>query len=182
METIRIIVGSTRENGRGRVLSKYLQDKGNEQNRFRYEILELRELNLPHYNEPGSPSSGRNYVHETTKQWSSIIDSSKGVILVTPEYNGSYTGALKDAIDYLYHEWVNKPIVIVSYGGRGGIYAGDKLEQLMNRFDATIVDRNVTVHKPSEAFHDGKLKEAYIQGSVTEMLSKLEDVINKKKD
>ena len=42
---------------------------------------------------------------------------------VTPEYNHSISGALKNAIDFLFGEWNNKAAGFVSYGGAGGARA-----------------------------------------------------------
>ncbi len=47
--------------------------------------------------------------------------------MVTPEYNHSTSGVLKNAIDYLYQEWANKAVGFVSYGGTGGVRAVEHL-------------------------------------------------------
>ncbi|MFE7015345.1 NADPH-dependent FMN reductase [Streptomyces sp. NPDC057651] len=47
--------------------------------------------------------------------------------MVTPEYNHSTTGGLKNAIDYLFAEWNNKAIGFISYGPHGGIRAVEHL-------------------------------------------------------
>jgi NAD(P)H-dependent FMN reductase len=52
--------------------------------------------------------------------------------LLTPEYNHSVSGALKNAIDFLYREWNNKAAGFVSYGGNaGGSRAVEHLRLIM---------------------------------------------------
>lgn len=85
-----------------------------------FELVDIADLDLPLYDEPVPAQSGQ-YDKEHTKAWSKIVDRSDGFIVVAPEYNHSIPGALKNAFDYLYNEWVHKPITFVSYGsGAGG--------------------------------------------------------------
>ena len=48
-------------------------------------------------------------------------------MIVTPEYNHSTSGALKNAIDFLFAEWNNKAVGFVSYGAQGGTRAVEHL-------------------------------------------------------
>ena len=52
-------------------------------------------------------------------------------MFVTPEYNHGTSGALKNAIDYLYREWNNKAAGFVSYGSAGGARAVEHLRLVM---------------------------------------------------
>ena len=51
-------------------------------------------------------------------------------LLLSAQYNWGYPAALKNAIDYLYHEWKGKPAAIISYGTRGGGKAAEQLKQV----------------------------------------------------
>src|SRR5258708_8552975 len=66
------------------------------------------------------------YSRAHTKSWSEKIASLDAYIFVTPEYNHATSAALKNAIDFLYHEWNNKAAGFVGYGGAGGVRAGGK--------------------------------------------------------
>ncbi|WP_424556337.1 NADPH-dependent FMN reductase [Streptacidiphilus pinicola] len=81
---------------------------------------------LPHLDEPVPPFMGQ-YQNGHTKEWAAKIGSFDGFIFVTPEYNHSTSGALKNAIDYLFAEWNNKAVGIVSYGSVGGARAAEHL-------------------------------------------------------
>jgi NAD(P)H-dependent FMN reductase len=84
-----------------------------------FELVDIASYNLPLYDEPMPPMWGR-YAHEHTKKWSETIASFDAYVFVTPEYNHSTSGALKNALDYLYREWNNKAAGFVSYGAHSG--------------------------------------------------------------
>ena len=77
-----------------------------------------------------SPLLGQ-YTHEHTKAWAQNIASFDAYVFVTPEYNHSTSGALKNALDYLYREWNNKAAGFVSYGGAGGVRAVEHLRLVL---------------------------------------------------
>ncbi len=92
-----------------------------------FELIDLKEINLPLLDEPIPPLMGQ-YSRPHTKKWSKIIAEADGFIIVTPEYNFSIPAALKNAIDYLAAEWRYKPVAFVSYGvGAGGARAVEQL-------------------------------------------------------
>ncbi|MBA3887487.1 MAG: NAD(P)H-dependent oxidoreductase, partial [Acidobacteria bacterium] len=66
-----------------------------------------------------------------TKRWAAKIASFDAFVFVTPEYNHSTSGALKNAIDFLYAEWNNKAAGFVSYGSASGVRAVEHLRLIM---------------------------------------------------
>lgn len=83
---------------------------------FEVEVLDLATINLPLMNEAHHPVL-KKYEHSYTKQWSAAIDEAEAFIFVTAEYDHNYPAPLRNAIEYLYHEWGYKAAGIVSYGG-----------------------------------------------------------------
>jgi NAD(P)H-dependent FMN reductase len=79
-------------------------------------VADLAAINLPMADEPNHPRL-RQYVHQHTRDWSALIDCADAVVFVTPEYNHGYPATVKNAIDFLYHRWAEKPVGFVSYGG-----------------------------------------------------------------
>jgi len=73
------------------------------------------------------PAGMGQYAGEHTKAWAEKIAAYDGFVFVTPEYNHSTSGVLKNAIDYLYAEWNNKAAGFVSYGSLGGARAIEHL-------------------------------------------------------
>ncbi|ODV88450.1 hypothetical protein CANCADRAFT_4590 [Tortispora caseinolytica NRRL Y-17796] len=94
------------------------------------ELIDLREWYLPMDDEPNLPASGH-YEKEHTKAWARKISQGEMFIFLTPQYNGGYPAALKNAIDHLYAEWSGKPACIVSYAYRGGGRAAAQLKQIL---------------------------------------------------
>ncbi|KAE8373332.1 flavo protein-like protein [Aspergillus bertholletiae] len=125
-----------------------------EKNTVTLSLIDLAEWNLPMYNEPVMPSqiqsSGQQYVHEQTRRWSEEIASCAGFVFVTPQYNWGYPASVKNAIDYLYHEWEGKPAMIVSYGGHGGGKAAGQLKQVLCGVRMRPVERMVGLTFPSK--------------------------------
>ena len=91
-----------------------------------FELVDIRDFNLPLLDEPVPPSQGK-YSKPHTKAWAAKIDSFDGYVFVTPEYNHGIAGALKNAIDFLYAEWNNKAAGFVGYGSACGTRAVESL-------------------------------------------------------
>lgn len=126
---LRIIIGSTRPGRVGPSVAAWIAERARDHGGFDVQVTDLAELNLPLYDEPNHPRL-RQYVNEHTKDWSALADASDAFIFVTPEYNHGFNAALKNAIDYLYHEWHHKAAGIVSYGG---VSAGTRATQMLKQ-------------------------------------------------
>lgn len=133
---IQIIMGSTRTGRFVEQPSKWIFEKLKQKKDIEAELIDLRDWPLPFFDEPVSPSMmgvmKKDYVNEAAKNWAKKIGEADGYIIVTPEYNHGYTGVLKNAIDYVYNEWNNKPVAFISYGGiSGGTRAVQQLRQIV---------------------------------------------------
>lgn len=123
---IAVIIGSTRPGRKGEAVAKWVLKQAQERSGASYELVDLLDYSLPLLDESVPPSQGK-YEHEHTKAWAEKIAGYDGFVFVTPEYNHSTSGALKNAIDYLYAEWNNKAAAFVSYGSAGGTRAVEHL-------------------------------------------------------
>ena len=166
MLKIAVIVGSTRPNRKADVVAKWAYDFAVKRNDATYEIVDLRDHPLPLLDEPFPPSLGR-YTHEHTKAWSKVVDQYDAYVFVTPEYNHSISGALKNAIDFVYREWNNKAAGFISYGSTGGVRAVEHLRGICAEVQIADVRahvslnlltdwENYTVFKPGDK-HDRQL-------------------------
>ncbi len=113
---LQIVVASTRPGRIGLPVAQWVQQVAEKHAGFTVELVDLAEVNLPLMDEPNHPRL-RQYTHEHTRRWSATVERADAFVFVMPEYNAGYTAPLKNAIDYLVHEWANKPIGVVSYGG-----------------------------------------------------------------
>jgi NAD(P)H-dependent FMN reductase/DNA-binding MarR family transcriptional regulator len=143
---IAVIIGSTRPGricpGITRRFLQAVQDCSS----LNYEVLDLAEINLPFLDEPFMAALNR-YEQEHTKAWSKIISSFDGFVFVFPQYNWGYPAVLKNALDFLYSEWNNKPVTFVTYGTRGGnkaavqvsgVLGGLHMRELENHLEVVI--------------------------------------------
>ena len=146
MLKIGIIVGSTRPGRRADAVAKWVLDLANARaaGEAAFEIVDLADYKLPDLDEPMPPSMG-NYAHEHTKKWGTKIASLDGYVFVTPEYNHSISGALKNAIDFVYHEWTNKAAGFVSYGTTGGVRAVEHLRGITAELQIADVRAHVSL-------------------------------------
>lgn len=119
MVKVNIIVGSTRPNRGGIHVARWLMRLTAEHPEVTWELVDLKEVNLPLLDEPDLPSRG-NYTKDHTKKWSAIVNGADGFVWVHPEYNHSVSAALKNALDFLWVEWHYKPVAFVSYGAEAG--------------------------------------------------------------
>jgi len=125
-----IIIGSTRPNRNGEAVARWVFDIARKRADAEFELVDLRDFNLPLLDEPIPPAMGQ-YSKDHTKAWSAKIGSFDAFVFVTPEYNHSTSGALKNALDFIYREWNNKSAGFVSYGSAGGARAVEQLRLIM---------------------------------------------------
>lgn len=84
------------------------------------------------------------------------ISTADGVIIVTPEYNGGYPAALKNAVDLLYDEWHRKPVAICtnSDGSFGGMQVITSLQYSLWKIRAWTVPALFPIPKVGNAFDE----------------------------
>src|SRR6202045_3122383 len=126
MIKVGIIVGSTRPGRKAAAVAEWVHNLLKSRNDGEFEIVDKADYKLPLLDEPVPPTMHQ-YSKAQTKAWSEKIAPFDAYIFVTPEYNHSTSAALKNAIDFLFHEWNNKAAGFVGYGGAGGVRAGEKL-------------------------------------------------------
>jgi NAD(P)H-dependent FMN reductase len=127
---IGIILGSTRPNRNGEAVARWALDHCEQRGDATYELIDLKDFELPLLDEPVPPSVGR-YTQPHTRRWAETIAGFDAFVFVTPEYNHGTSAALKNALDFLYREWNNKAAGFVSYGSAGGARAVEHLRLYM---------------------------------------------------
>jgi NAD(P)H-dependent FMN reductase len=142
MLRVAVILGSTRPGRAGEAVAHWVYDIARKRTDAEYELVDIKDYNLPLLDEPVPPSLGK-YSHEHTKRWAAKIDSFDAYVFVTPEYNHGIAGALKNAIDYLYKEWNNKAAGFVGYGSASGVRAVESLRLVMGELQIADVRAQV---------------------------------------
>lgn len=159
MLRIGIILGSTRPNRNGEQVATWVQDTASRRTDAEFELIDLLDHPLPHLDEP-MPALHGHYEHAHTRAWSDRIASFDGFVMVTPEYNRSTSGVLKNALDHLYAEWNNKAVGFVSYGITGGICAAQQLRLICGALEMAVVSQPVTLSLMTEFENYTTLKPA----------------------
>ena len=167
MLRIAIIIGSTRPGRKAKAVAEWIYGIASKRADASYEIVDIAEFNLPLLDEEIPPSRGQ-YSQPHTKTWAAKIATFDAFVFVTPEYNHATSGALKNAIDFLYKEWNNKAAGFVGYGSAGGVRAVENLRLIMAELQVADVRaqvalslatdfENYTVFKPA-AQHEKTLR------------------------
>lgn len=130
MIKIAVIVGSTRPGRKALDVARWVMEIAKPRTDAVYELVDIADFNLPLLDESMPPSMNQ-YSHEHTRRWAAKIGEFDGFVFVTPEYNHGTSGALKNAIDFLYKEWNNKAAAFVGYGSAGGVRAVEHLRLVM---------------------------------------------------
>jgi len=142
MLKIAIIVGSTRPGRKARTVADWVHSLASQRTGAEYEIVDLVDFDLPHFDEALPPAMGQ-YALEHTKTWAAKIAEYDGFVFVTPEYNHGTSGALKNAIDFLGAEWANKAAGFVGYGVFGGARAVEQLRLVLSQLQVATVSAQV---------------------------------------
>lgn len=148
MTRIGIILGSTRQGRNGALVADWVTSLANARTDADFELVDLRDYPLPHLGE--DDPRGRDDVAATVRAWAGKVASFDGFVFVTPEYNHSTSGVLKNAIDHLQQEWHNKALGIVSYGGVGGARAAEHLRLIAGELQMADVRQQVALSLMTE--------------------------------
>lgn len=148
MIKIQVILGSTRQKRVGEKPAQWIVEEVKKYSEVSVELLDLRDWQMPFFDEPVSPAmSGGVYTSALAKKWAEKIGEGDGYIIISPEYNHGYPAVLKNALDYVYKQWNNKPVAFVSYGGiAGGTRAVQQLRQVV--IELQMIPVRAGVHIP----------------------------------
>jgi NAD(P)H-dependent FMN reductase len=173
MLKVGIVVGSTRPGRKADAVAKWVYEIALSRTDVEFEIVDIEHFHLPMLDEPMPPSMGQ-HSHAHTKAWSAKIDSMDAFVFVTPEYNHGPSGALKNAIDFLFREWNNKSAGFVAYGGAGGVRAVEQLRQVMGEIMIADVRAQVALSLYTDFEHFTTFKPApHHEASVNAMLDQV---------
>lgn len=138
MLKVAIIVGTTRPGRKADTVARWVLNIAARRGDASFEIVDIADFNLPLLDEAFPPSMGQ-YAQPHTKAWAESIAGFDAFVFVTPEYNHSMSGSLKNAIDFLFREWNDKAAGFVSYGSVGGARAVEQLRLVMGEIKVADV-------------------------------------------
>jgi NAD(P)H-dependent FMN reductase len=158
-ERVAVIIGSTRPARICPGIASWVLRAAQEVSPLTYQLIDLAEINLPFLDEPVKAAL-RQYQHEHTRAWSRLISSYDGFIFVFPQYNWGYPAPLKNALDFLYHEWAGKPASYVTYGTRGGNKGAEQIRGVLEGLKMRELDTHLEVFiSADEVDDDGQIRD-----------------------
>src|SRR3979490_1073816 len=163
MLKVAIITGSTRPGRKSEAVARWVYGIASKRSDASFEVVDIAAFDLPLLDEAFPPIMNQ-YPKPHTGAWAAKIATFDAFVFVTPEYNHATSGALKNAIDFLFREWNDKAAGFVGYGGVGGARAVENLRLVMGEIKVADVRaqvalsmhtdfENLTTFKPHEK-HD----------------------------
>lgn len=147
MLRIAIILGSTRQGRFGEKPAHWIEGLARQRGDADYRLVDLRDHPLPFFDAPKPPAAAA-VDHPGARRFAAIVGESDGFVFVTPEYNHSMPGVLKNAMDHVYTEWNRKPAAFLSYGGVGGARAVEALRLVCIELQMAPLRSNVAIGRP----------------------------------
>jgi len=181
MTRIAIVIGSTRHGRRSEAVAHWVAQHADKRDDAEFAVLDLAEFELPMFSEATPPSLGKRPTDPRVRQWTAEVNSYDGFVFITPEYNHSVPGVLKNAIDHLFQPWHHKAAGFVSYGSAGGVRAVEQLRLILAEVKVATVRSQVflslftdfTITDPSEPgeFTPGEQHEAALNAMFDEVIA-----------
>lgn len=133
MTNILLVNGSVREGRTSDKVQALVESELAKRSDVSVVITDFKKTPLPFFDNAQNPASDDFTTdNEHAKAWAEQVKTADYVIFLVAEYNHSYTPVLKNAVDWLYKEWNEKPVAFVGYGWVGGSRATKHLRDVMN--------------------------------------------------
>jgi NAD(P)H-dependent FMN reductase len=159
MYALQVIVGSTRPTRAADRVAHWVMDRAGRHEAFAPELIDLRDWPLPMFGEHFGTIgdfSDPTYSDPIVRSWNAKIRSGDAYLVITPEYNRSIPGVLKNAIDSVFVSFGfrNKPIAAVAYSGAitGGSRATEHLTQIAVETEAVPLRSSISIPNVESAF------------------------------
>lgn len=165
---LAVIIGSTRQNRKTPNQAKWVANAARNMDDVEVEILDLKDYEMPFFDEPMSPRFNPDReIDPAARPWLKKLEEFDAYVFVTPEYNHSIPGVLKNALDYVTWEIQRKPVAIVSHGSAGGARAQIALKVILSESKA------VPIPIPTPLAMVGMSEKIDEEGNLTEELKAL---------
>ena len=137
MSKVLVVLGSVRE---GRVAESVAGLVSESLKTLNHEVVlaDFKAMPLPFMNEgvPSDPSFSPS--DENVNTWTKMVADADKVVIVSPEYNHGIPAVLKNAIDWVYGPWENKPVSLVTYGWGGAPFTITHLNDVLGHLKTDL--------------------------------------------
>lgn len=177
MKNILLLSGSSRPNSAGEKLVPIIKESVESHPDFSVDYVDVRQLDLPFFDQNVSPSS-EDFIpqHDSAKNWLEKLSKCDGVILLSPEYNGSLSAIQKNAMDWAYKEWFEKPVSLIGYGWSGAKRAQDNARVVLSNVKAIVMPVTANLSFTKQLAPDGTILDA--EACKKNIDSAVEELIN----
>lgn len=180
MLNVKVIVGSTREARFSEKILPWVTSELGRTDSITHEVLDLRDWEMPFYNEPISPATVENgaYQNEVVREFAAKIKEADAFLVIAPEYNHGYSAVLKNALDSVYAEWNKKAVGFVSYGSVGGGRVVEQLREVAVELQMAPIRSAVHIQAPWNLLEEsGSLKEGALNDYGHSLTGTIEQLI-----
>ena len=141
---------------------------------FDLTIADVAAMNLPFYDNEHSPSDP-NFIqtNPNVAAWSQMVTDTDAVLLLMPEYNHTLSAVQKNAIDWLYHEWTDKPMLFVAYGWYAGEHSLAQLQEISTVIKWKALESSVGLKFTQDINLDGNVLDENVSQLLAESMTKL---------
>jgi NAD(P)H-dependent FMN reductase len=137
---LQIIIGSTRPGRVTNTVAHWVEKEAQNLDDTQVEVVDLLDYELPFLDEAISPQYNPNRTpNPVAQKWLSKLAEADAYVIVTPEYNRSFPGVLKNALDYIAFELAKKPVALVAHGSTGGAQALGNLRSVVPALQAVTI-------------------------------------------
>jgi NAD(P)H-dependent FMN reductase len=152
---LAVILGTTRQGRQSEKEATWVVKSVQEAGGIDVELIDLLDYPMPFFDEAISPRYNPNReVNPAVAKWLDKVNEFDAFIFITPEYNHSIPGVLKNAIDYLTWELKHKPSAVVSHGSAGGARAAVNLKEILSESQAVVIPKGIAITGMSELIDD----------------------------
>ncbi len=176
---LMVIIGSVREGRRAEKVANWAVGQIKQDPEIEVDLADLKEVDLPFFNEAVTPDAANGqFINPKGTAWAKRVGEADAFIFLVAEYNHGPTAVLKNAIDWEYGGWNNKPVGFISYGGMvGGARAVEQLKQIVLHVKLFPVGSVVTIPAVGGAFDENNQpKHPSLNENLNKMVAELKDL------
>jgi NAD(P)H-dependent FMN reductase len=165
-----ILLGTPRKSRESEAVAKWVYAKMSERDGVESKFFDVCDFELPH------DHYGQE-IKDRFPDWRDAIVEADGLVIVTPEYNHGYPGALKSVLDLLLKEYIHKAVAFVgvSAGPWGGTRVIEACVPMVRELGLAVTFTDLNFPKVASKFDEnGKLLdeayEARVNGFIDELV------------
>lgn len=148
---LAVVTGATRPGRQTPKQSKWIVKTAQKLEDIEVEHVDLKDYPMPFFNEAISPRYNPNRkIDPAVQKWLDKIGEFEAYIFVTPEYNHTIPGELKNAFDFMTWEIQKKPAAVASHGTVSGARAALALKEVLSEGQAIVIPKFSAIHGMSE--------------------------------